>query len=177
VRRISMPILVYVITAFFLLTLILAAQTTASRGQASLAPLITPTLTSTPSPVFSATMTIMPSKSQLAISETLTVTISISVSQGCQFPIYELTLGQLGSDGPAFAYRSPSTHTVGPPVSNPFSYTLAAISTGTVVFYGRAFGERYCGDYWNWTYVSGRSRPVRVGPWPYQAYLPIVRRD
>lgn len=176
-RRISMPILVYVIAAFFLLILIFAAQATASRGQVFMAPLITPTLTSTPSPVFSATMTIMPSKSQLAMSETLTVTISISVSQGCQFPIYELTLGQLGNDGPAFAYRSPSTHTVGPPVSNPFSYTLTAISTGTVVFYGVAFGERYCGDYWNWTYVSGRSGPVRVGPWPYQAYLPTVRRD
>jgi len=175
-QRISMPILVYVIAALFLLTLILAAQATASRGPAFPAPLLTPTPTGTPFPIFSATMAVIPSAHQLALSETLTVTISISVSEGCQFPIYALTLDQHSSDGPAFAYRSPSTHTVGPPVSNPFSYTLTATSTGTVVFYARAFGERYCGDYWNWTDVSGKSEPVRVGPWPYHAYLPAIQR-
>ena len=139
-----------------------------------IAPLATAIPTDTPSPVFSATMAIVPSQRQVAISDTLVVTVSISVSEGCQFPIYELVLEQYGVDEPISEFLSPPTHAVGPGVANPFSYTLTAVSTGTVVFGGRAYGERYCGDYWNWIYVTGASQSVRVGKWPYRIHLPMI---
>ena len=121
-----------------------------------------------------AEMDIVPSRRQVAISDTLVVIVSISVSEGCQFPIYELALEQCGVDEPIFEFSSPATHTIGPGVTNPFSYTLTAVSTGTVVFHGRAYGERYCGDFWNWIYVTGVSDFVRVGEWPYRIHLPMI---
>jgi len=80
------------------------------------------------------------------------------------FPIYELTLNQRGDDAPIFEYVNPPTAQVGPPVGNPFTYTLTAVDTGTIHFGALAFGERYCGDYWNWTYLGGMSGPITVSP-------------
>jgi hypothetical protein len=122
-------------------------------------------------------MAVNPSQRQVVIGETLIVTVAISVSEGCSFPILELTLEQVGDDGPVFDYVSPSTHTVGPPVTNPFSYTLSATHPGTVVFDGQAYGERYCGDFWNWTYVSGESELVTVAEQPHRIHMPLIGKD
>jgi hypothetical protein len=108
---------------------------------------------------FSAQVNVAPAASEVAIGETLVVTVSVDVVQGCQFPIYELTLRP---SAPVFAYTSPLTHTVGPPVGNPFAYTLTAVEAGTVTFEAVAYGERNCNDYWNWQYLNGGSGPVRV---------------
>jgi hypothetical protein len=175
--RSVIAILSYATAAFLLFTFFLTTQATIEPQRDDVAPLATATPTNTPSPVFSVTMAVLPSQRQVEISDTLVVTVSISVSEGCHFPIYELTLEQCSNEGPTFAYLSPPTHTVGPGVANPFSYTLTAVSTGTVVFGGRAYGERYCGDFWDWTYVSGVSEFVRVGEWPYRMYFPVICQD
>lgn len=169
--------------AFLLLIFLLTAPSMNSQSLASNALAVTPTMTptmtptATPSPVFSATMAVTPSQSWVDIGDTLVVTVSISVSQGCQYPIYELTLQQTSDDGGEFAYVSPPTHTVGPPVTNPFAYTLTAVNTGTVSFNGQAYGERYCGDYWNWTYVNGVSKFIQIGKDPYWLYVPTISKE
>jgi hypothetical protein len=117
---------------------------------------------------------VIPSATILELGETLDVTVSVKPSEGCSFPIYEMTLGQ---DVPLFDYVSPPTPQVGPPVSNPFTYTLTAVSTGTVTFDALLYGERYCGDFWQWTYLSGESIPVAVALEKHQVYLPSILRD
>jgi hypothetical protein len=126
---------------------------------------------STP-PVFSATVHVLPSTTTLRVGERLSVRVDLSVSEGCRFPIYELTLDQ---DPPLLVYTSPSTATVGPPVSNPFTYTLTAVKPGRLVLNAVAYGERYCGDYWNWRYLRGASEPVTVRA-PHRVYLPLLSR-
>ncbi|MBE2197778.1 MAG: hypothetical protein IAE79_04145 [Anaerolinea sp.] len=174
-RRIIL-ILTGAAAAFLLLAFLLIAPSMNSKALASNDLAVTPTMTptATPSPVFSATMAVTPSQSWVDIGDTLVVTVSVSVSQGCQYPIYELALQQVSGDGGEFAYVSPPTHTVGPPVTNPFVYTLTAVNTGTVSFNGQAYGERYCGDYWNWTYVNGVSAIIYIGMEPYLVYLPMI---
>lgn len=123
-------------------------------------------------PVFSATVHVLPSTTVLNVGETLEVRVAISVSERCRFPIYELTLNQ---DPPLLVYHSPPTATVGPPVSNPFVYTLTAVKPGRVVLNAVAYGERYCEDYWLWHYLSGSSAPVTVWA-PHRVYLPFLSR-
>jgi hypothetical protein len=144
--RSVIAILSYATAAFLLFTFFLTTQATIEPQRDDVAPLATATPTNTPSPVFSVTMAVLPSQRQVEISDTLVVTVSISVSEGCHFPIYELTLEQCSNEGP-------------------------------VVFGGRAYGERYCGDFWDWTYVSGVSEFVRVGEWPYRMYFPVICQD
>jgi hypothetical protein len=127
-----------------------------------------------PPQVFTATVSVMPSAAILELGETLDVAVSVKTSEGCSFPIYEMTLSQ---DVPLFDYVSPSTPLVGPPVSNPFTYTLTAVSTGTVTFGALLYGERYCGDFWVWTYLGGQSRPVVVALEKHSIYLPLIFRD
>jgi hypothetical protein len=134
-------------------------------------PITTPT--PTPPPVFSATLLITPSRSTLSVGETLTVTVGISVSEGCEFLTFDLALTEVPAGQPAFTYVNPPTGTVGPPVNLPFTYTLQATQPGESYFSGRSFGERYCGDYYNFTYVTGTSTFVHVAA-PYRSYLPLV---
>jgi hypothetical protein len=164
------------VAAFFLLIFALTAPSMNSQALASNPLVITPTLepTAAPSPVFSATMAITPSQSLVAIGDTLVVTVSISVSQGCDYPIYELALQQESGDGGEFAYQSPPTHTVGPPVTNPFVYTLTAVHPGALSFNGRAYGERYCGDYFNWKYMTGNSDLIQIRQAVHWLYLPLI---
>jgi hypothetical protein len=176
-RRSIIAIFACATAALLSFIFLLKTQAMINPQRDDIAPIATPIPTDTPSPVFSATMAIIPSQRQVAVSDTLVVTVSLSVSEGCRFPIYELTLQQCGVDGPTFEYLSPPTHTVGPPVTNPFSYTLTAVSTGTVVFTGQAYGERYCGDFFSWTYVTGVSHFVRVGEWPYRVYFPVMCQE
>jgi hypothetical protein len=130
--------------------------------------------TTIPPPIFTATVSVMPSATILELGQTLDVAVSVKTSEGCSFPIYEMTLSQ---DVPLFDHVSPPTPQVGPPVSNPFTYTLTAVSTGTVTFDALLYGERYCGDFWVWTYLGGESRPVTVALEKHSIYLPLLFRD
>jgi hypothetical protein len=159
-----------ILALLILATYVLTANTDAAQMETA--------ATTAPTPIrsqsFSATVAVIPSATALKLSETLVVTVSVIPSEGCTFPIYELTLGQ---DASIFEYVSPSTATVGPPVSNPFTYTLTAVSTGTVTFDALVYGERYCGDYWQWMYLSGESEPVRVWLEERRIYLPLILKD
>ncbi len=158
--------------AFWLLIFLLTTPAMNRQALASNALAVTPE--ATPSPVFSATMAITPSQSWVHIGDTLVVTVSISVSEGCLYPIYELALQPASGDGGEFAYVSPPTHTVGPPVTNPFVYRLMAVHPGTLSLNGQAYGERYCGDYWNWRYVTGNSDPIQIIQPSHWLYLPTI---
>jgi hypothetical protein len=116
-------------------------------------------------------MYVVPNKSLGTVDDTFYVRVAIQVSNGCYYPIYDLTLRQTGDDAPIF---KPETETVGTGVSNPFTFTLRAVSPGTVTFEALAYGERYCGDYWNWTYVGGASMPVTIWQHIHRVYLPGI---
>lgn len=128
-------------------------------------------------PVFSATLEVLPDKSQGAVDDFVSVRVSIQVSEGCHYSILDLRLFQTGEDAPIFAYISPVTDTVGPGVANPFTYTLQAVSPGTVSFAGSAYGERNCGDGFMWRYVGGVSMPVTIVQHIRQVYLPAILGD
>jgi hypothetical protein len=145
-------------------------------------PTASPTATYTPTPVFSATLSVVPSQTEVLVGETVDVVVHVEVSEGCEYPVFEWRLTQASEDGGALAYTMPITQTVGPPVTNPFTYTLTALTAGTVSLDARAYGERYCGDFWNWVYVHGRSAVdihiVEETVLPTnQLYLPLVRWD
>ena len=168
----------FIIPALFIvLPHVFTIEVAASGTGATTTPTLIPTPTLISSTVFSATVEVIPTVTELRVSETLVVTASVSTSEGCIFPIYELALGQGGGDAPVFEYISPPTATVGPPVSNPITFTLTAVSTDTVSFSALAYGERYCGDYWQWTYLRGESEPVTVWLEKYQFYLPMIMKN
>ncbi|MEZ4659056.1 MAG: hypothetical protein R3A44_01650 [Caldilineaceae bacterium] len=126
-------------------------------------PLIQATHSLTPAtPVFSATMHVAVSKIELNIGETTNVQVAIDVSEGCQYPIFELELMLTEEEQSMFTFLSPTTALVGPGVSNPFTYTLRAEKSGAADFEVQAYGERYCKDFWNWHYVTGTSPTVTV---------------
>jgi hypothetical protein len=167
------PAVALLLTGFFV-----SMSARSSAGQPGLRSGIPSVLTPTPTPpippVFTATMYVVPNQSLGNIDDTFYVRVAIEVSQGCVYPIYDLTLRQAGDDAPIF---DPDTETVGPGVANPYTFTLHAISPGTVTFEALAYGERNCGDYWNWRYVGGASTPVTILPHLNRVYFPFAWRE
>jgi hypothetical protein len=149
------------------------AQTPLTDQSQTNQPFHTSPITTPLPPVFSATLLITPSRSTLTVGETLTVTVGITVNEGCEFLTFDLELTEVPAGQPTFTYVNPPTGTVGPPVNLPFTYTLQAIRPGESYFSGRSFGERYCGDYYNFTYVTGMSNVVHVEG-PHRTYLPLA---
>jgi hypothetical protein len=135
----------------------------------------TPTTTKEP-PIFSATLSIASHRPALLVGETLTVTVDIDVSEGCQYPIFELSLIQNDSESPIFAHIEPAEDMITGPIVLPSVWTFQATAPGVATFDARTFGERYCGDYWNWHYLNGQSGPVVVGEMLYEYWLPSVSR-
>lgn len=119
----------------------------------------TPTATPTTQPTFWATAEVTTSDSLLVVGEVISVTTNLTIAPGCVFPLMELALTQQGEDAPIFA---PESVVLGPPIPMPQTITLTAVTTGTITFRSALFGERYCGDYWNWWWVSDSSDPVTV---------------
>lgn len=122
-------------------------------------PTLTPTVTPTTLPTFWATAEVSTSDTQLVVGEVISVTTSLTIAPGCSFPLMELALTQLGEDAPIFA---PESVILGPPIPMPQTITLTAVTTGTITFRSALFGERYCGDYWNWWWADDISEPVTV---------------
>lgn len=143
-------------------------------------PLLTPTPEATPSPtptgapVFSATLSIVPDQTSLRVGDILSLTVNVDVSQGCQYPILELSLHQAQDETPIFDHIDPPADLITGPISLPSQWTFRATQPGMATFDARTYGERYCNDFWNWHYVYGQSEPIRVGPAPM--WLPLVSR-
>lgn len=137
----------------------------------------TPTLTPTPTatPVFSAALLLAAEPPILHAGETLTVTVDLDVAEGCQYPIFELTLNQPGDETPIFEHIQPPTGIITGPITLPSVWTFRATQPGTATFAARTFGEKNCGMEWIWHYENGVSEPVSVIPWLYQTYFPTIR--
>lgn len=148
--------------------------TSTATPTATLTP--TPTLTSTPIPtvetVFDVQVDVALPRTALQVSETITALVTIdNRSVGCQYPVYDLTLSQQG--GNVFYFDSPAV--VGPPVDAQTVYTVTAITPGVVTLQASAYGERNCGEGWQWTYVNGASSPITVTTTlTGNLYLPVV---
>lgn len=89
----------------------------------------------------------------------MTVTTSLTIAPGCVYPVYELTLTQAGDDAPIF---EPESVIVGPGVPMPHTITVTAVTTGTITFDVQLYGERNCGNGWQWHYLYGESANVTV---------------
>jgi hypothetical protein len=96
------------------------------------------------------------------VGEVLTVTVTVhNHSQGCQYPLYDISLPQL-EEVSLFEAVSPSR--LGPPGPNPATFTLKAIRPGTAPITAHAYGERYCYDAYVWHTLTGGSEPITVEP-------------
>jgi hypothetical protein len=138
-------------------------------------PELTPTPTTTP-PVFSATLSLLPDREQLYVGQTLTVTANITVSEGCIYPVFELIIKQDESEPPVFEHVDPPGDMITGPIQLPSAWTFRAAQPGTATFDARTFGERYCGDYWNFTYLFGSSEPIVVELGPFNTWIPAVMK-
>lgn len=134
----------------------------------------TPTATGSPTPVFSATLSVVPHTTTLLVGEVLTVTANLDVAAGCQYPIFELTLGQAESETPIFEHIAPPTGIITGPIAIPSAWAFRAIQPGAATFAARTFGEKNCDGAWIWQYVGGVSGVVNVLPRSDAAYFPIV---
>jgi hypothetical protein len=170
--------LVFFITftvAISALGLMRAGASAAPTGVAITAtPSITPTATPTPTPVFTATLLVEPEPAQLYVGEIVTVTIDIAVSEGCMYPIFELSVEEHENGAAIFSHVDPPVNLITGPISIPSVWTFRATGVGTASFDARTFGERYCNDYWLWHYLNGASSPVQVLTWPYEQWLPAI---
>lgn len=132
----------------------------------------TPTATATPVSSFAVAVTVALSQPTIAVGDTISAVVTIeNQSIGCQYPVYDLTLSQPGDT--LFRFDSPST--VGPPVAAQTVYILTALASGTTTLTASAYGERNCGNGWQWTYVNGDSAPLTVVPALVQLYLPYIQ--
>jgi len=161
------------LSAFSLIALFLSISARASLEQQNFVPasIAPPDPIPSPTPaVFTATMEVVPNKSLGTIDDTFYVRVAIQVSIGCAYHLFDLTLKQIGEDAPIF---EPDTVIVGPGIG-PYTFTLRAVSPGTVTFNALAYGERDCHDYLNWAYVGGISMPVTILQHIHRVYLPGI---
>lgn len=135
---------------------------------------ITPTTTVEP-PIFTATLAIAPGRPAVLVGETLTLTVDIDVSEGCQYPFFELIVAQDESEPPIFAHIDPPVDMITGPITLPSLWTFQATAPGIATFDARTFGEKNCGDAWIWHYLYGESEPVIVGQDIYESWLPTIR--
>ena len=149
------------------------AGTRAVEAMPALTP--TPSLTPNATPVFTATLSIVPDRSAVRIGETLTMTVDIDVSEGCIYPIFELSLAQDDSEKPIFTHIDPPVDMITGPISLPSQWTFLATAPGIATFDARTFGEKNCGDAWIWHYLYGGSGTVVVGAEVYESWLPTIR--
>ena len=131
----------------------------------------TPTITPTPTPTLTPIPTVLylfdvrvyvaAPTTAIQVGETITVTVTVdNQSINCLYPVYELTLSQLGT--PIFRFDSPTV--VKAPIGTQSYYTLTALTPGVVALQAVAYGESDCGELWQWRYVNGSTYPVTVVP-------------
>ena len=60
----------------------------------------TPSVTPSATPYFSATVLVSTQPTAVSVGDSISVTVDLLVSEGCQLPVYELTVRQLTSESP-----------------------------------------------------------------------------
>jgi len=119
-----------------------------------------PTLPTAP-PHFDVRVYVAASTAAIHVGETISVVVTVdNQSVGCSYPLYELTLNQLGDS--IFRFDSPAIITA--PLDRQTVYTLTAVTPGVVALQAVAYGESNCGESWQWRYVNGSTYPVTVIP-------------
>ncbi len=174
-RRFRQMALALLVVAALLVLLVAGVGLDQQSVRLQAAPEDTATPTPTTPPVFTATVNVTPSVARIGVGEAMRVTIGIDVSEGCQFALYESTLAQNPPD--TFAYVDPTTAVVGPPgVTN---YIIRALTPGVAQLDVTLYGERYCDDFWNWTYLYGSTVVVTAtqGPQLPRLYFPLVGQE
>ena len=78
-----------IVAAVLLAAVALAAALALARAPAAGA-LPALTVTPTTTPIFSATLSLIPDRQTLLVGETLTMTADLTVGEGCIYPIFEL---------------------------------------------------------------------------------------
>lgn len=136
-----------------------------------------PAVTTTPTPVFSATLSLAPSDTVLLVGEVLTMTADLSVSAGCQYPIFELSMSESDEESTHFDSIDPPTGIITGPIQLPSAWTFRAARAGTTTFRAQTFGERYCNDFWNWHYEYAESIPITVLEGEQRQFIPISIYD
>ena len=128
-------------------------------------PTVTPTATRfvpplpTGEPQFDVRIYVAVSAAVVHVGETVTVTVTVDDrSIGCVYPIYALTLSQLGT--PIFHFASPPTATE--PIGEQTIYTLTATAPGVIALQATTDGEQFCGVYWQRSVHNGSIYPVTV---------------
>ncbi len=126
-------------------------------------PTATPTITATLIPTeayrFDVRVYVFAPTASIQVGEAITVAVTIDDHNiGCTYPIYELTLSQLG--GTVFRFDSPAR--VSAPIGNQTLYMLTAIEPGSIALQASVYGQRTCGNSWQWAYVNGSTSPVTV---------------
>lgn len=172
--RATAVLLILTAGAITLLLLLASLSDSAVAGPNHVA--ITPTITPSPSPTsvpFSATLTITTDNETVTFAEELEVTVELDVVEGCRYPVFELTLFQIGDDAPLFVHIDPPASIVGPPMTFPVTYRLRAIRPGQITLRAQTFGERNCNDYWNWRYLNSNHLPITVKGGTLQVYIPF----
>ena len=131
-------------------------------------------LTATPTVEFSATLRLSPSRTVVAVGQTLRLTADLSVVEGCSYGIIDLTVHEDSDGQPLFAHVDPPQDTIGSGVSFPSVWTFRVLRPGGAEFAGHTFGEGNCDGSWFWHTEGARTAAVQVLDLPYRLYVPTT---
>lgn len=170
-RLLRLSLVMVIVSAVGLMAgLLLSAP---APAPAKAAPL-TADLTPTPTPYLAATLRLSPSRTIVAVGQTVRLTTDLSVVGGCGYGIMELTVAEDSHGQPIFAHVDPPVDTIGSGVSFPSIWTFRALRPGAADFAAQTFGEGNCDGSWFWHYEGARSSVVQVLELPYRLYVPTV---
>lgn len=98
---------------------------------------------------------------EVKVGDTLALTaVTENNSTGCQYPLYEISLRE--SQPGKFEFISPQV--IGPPGVSPASFEVRPLEAGTWELVAYAYGEKNCGDGWQWQYVTSPPVVITVNP-------------
>lgn len=168
-RRLPNPM--HLLLLFFVMSLSLqgclvlnrnALQSTPTPGGAIFLPITSSGGNPTAGPLFDIRISLQPSAERVSVGREIVVTVDVeNHSQGCEYPVYDLSLNQVGG-ATLFEYLSPQK--IDSPVDLPAEFRLRAVSQGSIDLQALVYGERNCGDGWVWTYTSSPQTPIEVTP-------------
>jgi hypothetical protein len=99
--------------------------------------------------------------SSVKVGETLLLTaVTENNSTGCQYPLYEISL----QERPPGKFEFVSPQVIGPPGVSPATFEVRPLEPGTWELFAQAYGEKNCGEGWQWEYVTSPPVVITVNP-------------